>query len=63
MTSIARELGGDEPSMREVENVVARAFGDVFELSPREVGPLVPRQPGVTGLGADSSDPAAVKGY
>ena len=63
MTSIARELGGDEPSMREVENVVARAFGDVFELSPREVGPLVPRQPGVTGLRADSSDPAAVKGY
>jgi len=41
MTSMARELGGDGPSMREVEAVVTRAFGEVFELTPREVGPLV----------------------
>ena len=40
MTSIARELGGDGPSMGEVEAVVTRAFGDVFELEPRELGPL-----------------------
>jgi lipoate-protein ligase B len=40
MTSIHREMGADlpEPTMREVEDVVARAFGDVFELTPRETG-------------------------
>jgi len=37
MTSTARELGGDGPSMREVEDVVVRAFGDVFELTPRRL--------------------------
>ena len=63
MTSIARELAGDGPSMREVEDVVTRAFGDVFELTPRDVGPLVQGPARVTDRGAGSSDPAAVEGY
>jgi lipoyl(octanoyl) transferase len=42
MTSMARELGGAEPSMREVEDAVVRAFAELFRLSPRDVGPLTP---------------------
>src|SRR5512146_13800 len=41
MTSMARELGGAEPSMREVEDAVVRAFAELFQLSPRDVGPLI----------------------
>jgi lipoyl(octanoyl) transferase len=41
MTSMARELGGAEPSMREVEDAVVRAFAELFQLSPRDVGPLM----------------------
>jgi lipoate-protein ligase B len=63
MTSIAREVGGDVPSMREVEDVVSRAFGDVFELVPREVGALTPPPQPVTGRDPGSSGPAAVDGY
>jgi lipoyl(octanoyl) transferase len=42
MTSMARELGGVEPPMREVEDAVVRAFAELFQLSPREIGPLTP---------------------
>ena len=63
MTSIARELGSDEPSMREVENVVTRAFGDVFELMPRPVGPLASREWDAGGRSAGSPDPAPIDGY
>ena len=63
MTSVARELAGGEPSMREVEDVVTRAFGDVFELTPREAGSLIQRPSDVTGRSAGSSDQPAVKGY
>ena len=42
MTSMARELGGAEPPMREVEDAVVRAFAELFQLSPRDVGPLTP---------------------
>ena len=41
MTSMARELGGAGPSMREVEDAVVRAFAELFQLSPRDVGPLI----------------------
>ena len=37
MTSVARELGGEGPTMARVEEVVARAFGDVFGLEVRDV--------------------------
>jgi len=37
MTSVERELGGEGPTMARVEEVVARAFGDVFGLEVRDV--------------------------
>lgn len=37
MTSIEREIGGSQVQMAEVERYVARAFGDVFDLSPRSI--------------------------
>jgi lipoate-protein ligase B len=41
MTSVERELPGAEaPTLGETAGVVAAAFGEVFSLEPRDVGPL-----------------------
>jgi len=53
MTSVARELGGQAPPMVQVEEAVARAFGEVFGLEVR----------GVSGTARDGSQAlSAIRG-
>jgi lipoyl(octanoyl) transferase len=45
MTSVHRELGSNTVTMRDVESLVADAFGAVFDLTPREVVHVLPVAP------------------
>lgn len=49
MTSVHRELGTEDVTMRDVESLVVAAFATVFDLTPRDVVHVLPVAPATAG--------------